>query len=334
MRKSVFILLASFLICCSKKEQNDIEGYYYNQDNANIFKISKNSIVEYDLFDSVPYSKDFTFKNGVLRNTYDKYRYSKKGNDSLILHNFSDNGEDIMLVKFDKMPLNELSLDDTNWFSKELNGTEITQYMKFVDRKTMRLIFDYQDDFEKDLNPIVTYKGSYFDEFDVFNFNNIIIPINIKESRISFLIIDYFNNNKMFISSFKKVKSSKLASNLVGEWKTDQREYERSNYKTYLEKKIEVDREDSNYFKQLDSIRDLLDYKSIEFTKGFKFKRFLDRNKNTVVLDLETSPLTEYVFTKNPSIEGQYFQILYHSKDSLKIKISEPELIVNYYRKK
>ncbi|MEE9407697.1 MAG: hypothetical protein V3V28_06460 [Polaribacter sp.] len=326
MRKIIFFLILFTCINCNKHKK--ITGYYINLKTSDIYEINDEKLIIYNLEDSISYVKDYKYKNGILKNKYEKYTYSKISKDSLTIFNFSENNEDVHLLKFKYGELSKLYSKNLTWFSKNLE--ESTQYLSFKKGKISNLLIDSNDDKINNHFSEIEYRGKYFNKFYVYVYNSIIIPTNIEDEKVSFLIIDYMNSNKVRKDVFQKTIPKLINKSLIGKWEATEN-YTSNNYSVYQRQMNTLQSKSINFSKE-DSIINSLDYRNIEFTVNNKFKKFVGGILKEEY-ELENSPLLNYYFFKDKEMKLNYFKTLTLTENKLKIKIYNRNLIVSYKRK-
>ncbi|AUC14283.1 hypothetical protein BTO06_03610 [Tenacibaculum sp. SZ-18] len=171
------------------------------------------------------------------------------------------------------------------------------------------------------------YKGRFFDLFHAYEGYSIVIPFNLDKNNFHFLNINFVDDSSEIVS-FNRIKSTKFDVDLIGKWKALD-DYEILNYKTYFYYNSNGVN-NFEYTRSKDSISKFLDYRNIQFTEDFRFIRNTDNS--IISQNILMSPFKNKIFIENDRLDFQYFNIISISNDSLKVKLSVPNLTINYVR--
>jgi hypothetical protein len=332
MKKLFFIIIAIQFFSCTSEKENSYKGYYYSMVDSEIFHFQNKKLTIYNIMDSTSTSYKTLYDVEKINIDAVDYKIKNFGKDSLTLYDFDHNNIDLVKFKFNEFEVKELN--DSNWSSSYIDGkgSRINQFIKIKDQNGFHFFSSNVKNLKDTLYIHETpFIGKFFNKFNVYSLYNVFLIYNYNNKNISFMRFE--NNERRNAETYlmEKVLPKKINIKAIGKWHKigDSINLYSITYRKYLYKLKETDK---NYNRKIDSIKQLLDYSKIEFTNNQSFIRFLKNDSIQIIYDINNTPVSNYLFINNPDFENQYFEIKKITKDSLTIKISEPNFLYTYVR--
>lgn len=327
MKKALsFIFILLILASCSKTNRSALpEGYYFANKNYDIYCFEKEYLTIFNLRDSISDKYRINFLSDTIK-TNNSYKWEITKNNVLSMISFEDS---ISLTPFKLRNFKINELNSTTW--KLLNTEKEDSINEFIriGNNEVNFYFKYKDELSARKTFKSDFEGKLFDKFNTFLYPSLIVLVDFNETFLTLLTLSEGNE---FISKkikLERVFPRKIDSFLIGKWLkvSDITNKNRMNYLDYIS---------SNEIKKKDSIKDLLDYSKLEFTKNGEFIRYVVKENQIKqhIYSLDNNSIPGFMFVNNIEFNGQFLQILDFNKDSLKINISPPEFLNTYLKVK
>lgn len=318
---------------CSKKGKVVLEGYFYDEEKAEIYHFEKGRIQIYNIMDSVNTSSTFSVNGGkvLLGEKIFKQEFNEVNSVSFLSLNKKDT---ISLRKFKYEDFSIKDLTNSTWeyirddqeeplpksFIRIDEGQSIYNFIKHKNENLVEI--SYQNN----------YIGKYFDKFHCYG--GVSPFLMTGKDSLNLFILEIINLR--FLEESKYLKINKEGSEMIlGKWKKlpDKLVQNKISYSEYFDT---LDNSDKNYSKKKDSLKVLIDHSNLEFTSDGFFSRIIERNNNVFKFKskFHYDAGLNFVFIDDINYDNKYFKVRKLTKDTLRLEISEPEFLYTYIRVK
>ena len=209
MKKIIISLLILFLFSCSETEKNILNGYYFDISSSDIYNFENSKLIKYNISDSIITNKKYIIEENTLKINNKIFPF-EKNNDTLLVYDFSNENENVVLKKISYTNLKAHEIDDTCWVM------EVTQILrednsKFKEKQLLNINLKKGIDAYYIKSKDTLYgdhfqiNGKMFNKFFAFKKDYVtIVLINKKRNEIE-IILCYGNQTKAY--KLKKVAS-------------------------------------------------------------------------------------------------------------------------------
>ncbi|WP_299155977.1 hypothetical protein [uncultured Tenacibaculum sp.] len=343
MRNNLILISVFLIFSCQKKSEYKVfDGFYFNKNKMEFYQFKYNIITKYNFLDSSITKYNFKIKNKNLQIDGVSYSFDNFKGDSTYIHNFERKNKNLTLQKFKYKNLNLEELNGSEWKAINKDSLKLSSYIKIDGQKGILNFFKHKGDKGAIMTSNINYASKVFDKFHTYNGTYFCALVNInKEKKTMHMICGQANKASLY--TYTRINTTKINNELQGKWKkVNDSIFQNKLTKYNYEKLIEPFFKNEN--KKNDSLKKLIDYSNIEFTHdGYLIRRISNTNDSILIKrKVSYNNLTNYLFTNDLIFiedegtlieQNQYFKILKLTKDTLKIKISNPNFLYIYTRK-
>ena len=330
----IIIVVFALMIECTSKGKK-FNGYYYNQQNREIYFFANDKVEIYSFPDSTISKIKYDIEKNNIRIGNEIYKYHS-ANDTLILNNFSEEGINLKLLNFNFKPFDLKKIISKSFkMTVERTDREFNQPYKeeqfFKIDKRLGFNFFYNDERSTDTlyGGYSTYKGKYLNKFPFFRsrYGTAFIVCNYKDNKVEILTL--LNGALFTQTEFTSKESDSL---LYGKWRQVEGIYNIDIFKEYAYFHP-VDSTYEDYRKRVEKIKKGYDLSNIEFTKDDILQRYF-HNDTTISHEMEFGITNQYIFIENFNKEYDFevLKIEKLTKDSLLLRINESKIHYKYVR--
>jgi len=319
--------------CNSNK--HEFKGYYYSQENFQIYFFDKTEVDIFDFSDSTISKVKYDIERDIIKIKNEIYNYNKI-NDTLILNNFSEDGINLKLLKFDFEPFSLKEIVSKNFRATfEVIDRESDrpfkeeQFLKLDKRKGINFFYNNKNNNDTIYGGYIVYKGKLFNKFPFFRGhlgNRFILCGYNNEIRL----LSFSSQSLLTFTEFNPRNSFNIM--LSGKWKQIEDNYNIDIFKQYAYS-YPTPSNYMDYKKKVEQIKKEYDLSNIEFLKDGVLHRYF-QNDTTLSHQIEFGITNKYIFVENFYDEKDFgvLEVKKLTKDTLALSIIDSQIHYKYIR--
>ncbi len=322
------------IVGCNSNE-HEFRGYYSNQEKFQIYFFDKTEVDIFNFSDSTISKVKYDIERDIIKIKNEIYKYNKI-NDTLFLNNFSEDGKNLKLLKFDFKPFNLKEIVSKSFRStyeridRESNRPyKEEQFLKLDKRKGIKFFYNNKNNSDTIYGGYIVYKGKVFNRFPFFrgHLGNsfILCGYNNEISLLSFSSKSIFT-----LTEFKPRNSLNIL--LSGKWKQIEDNYNIDIFKQYAYS-YPTPSNYLDYKNKVEQIKKEYDFSDIEFLKNGILQRYF-QNDTTLSHQIEFGITNKYIFVEKFYNEKDFgvLEVEKLTKDTLVLSIFDSQIHYKYIR--
>ncbi|MDC9722875.1 MAG: hypothetical protein PSN34_08880 [Urechidicola sp.] len=318
MKKLLLLLLIVLYACNRTKNDLSIKGYYYKKNSPILYSFNNDSVIIYNIKDSIIDSQSLNIIENKLILNNKSYNFKIYKNDSL---EFGNSKEKFTLISFDYIDFGMQNIFNTNWHSNDKK--QKAEFILKIKEDNVQSYYKLPEEISARFNSTYKFEGKYFGKFNFHSSNLNMIFTSYTGKSLSGLLISEFDVIDDF--TFSKYFYDKSNSELLGGW-----------YKT-KDTPYHIERMTKEYLnihnlKQTDA-SSIIGHHKIEFTEDSLICYIGEEKYIKKVTHKIDYSIPGYILFNNSILENQYMKVLDISNDSLKLEIYNSKLIFNYVKR-